>query len=404
MPLVFEKTFDQLQSEFISELTSNTSITRVTPGSKARTLSEIFNKKLNKSYQEFDINFLRSFLPFAQGRFLDYLGDMLNLPRLGSLRSVAPASSELVRIYVKTGTFGDLNSGNDIFIPIGTSVSTLPFGEGISYSLTEGVVLQSDLSETFISLKASRDGTGSNLGPGQLAFLDFSGYTATTGLLVKNDGVLTTGRNVEDDSNYRFRITNQVLASEAANETAVRLSLLVIPGVSDIVSIPYARGIGTFDYLIQTVVPNTPSSVINACQQAIERVQAFGCSGKALAPRLTGMTFSLSITWRPDATVDDREAIKRNIAISIQDYVNNLLIGEEFIVNELIQRIMDVSEKIKNVGTAQQAIDEIYVWRQSKLRDNKVKEQLLDDYDSSEDERLIVEPSVETPIIIVDKN
>jgi hypothetical protein len=146
MGLVFEKSFEQLQADFISELTSNTNITRTTPGSKARTLSEIFNKKLNKSYQDFDINFLRSFLPFAQGRFLDHLGDMLNIPRLGSLRASAPASSELVRIYVETGTFGDLNSGNDINVPIGTVVSTLPFGGGISFQLVEGVTLQSDLS------------------------------------------------------------------------------------------------------------------------------------------------------------------------------------------------------------------------------------------------------------------
>jgi uncharacterized phage protein gp47/JayE len=223
-------------------------------------------------------------------------------------------------------------------------------------------------------------------------------------LLVTNDGVLSTGRNIEDDSNYRFRISNQVLAAEAANETAIRLALLVIPGVSNVVSIPYARGIGTFDYLIQTVVPNTPSSVIDACQQAIERVQAHGCSGQALSPRLTGMSFTISITWRADATADDRESIKRGVSSSIQDYINNLLIGEEFIVNELIQRVMDVSEKIKNIGTAQKAIDEVYVWRQSKLRDNKVKELLLDDYDPSEDERLIVEPSLETPVILIDKN
>ena len=156
--------------------------------------------------------------------------------------------------------------------------------------------------------------------------------------------------------------------------------------------------------MIQTVVPNTPTPVISACQQAIEIAQAYGISGRAVRPRLTGMSFKISITWRQDATAEERISVKSNIALAVQDYINNLPIGEDFIYNELIQRVMDVSEKIKNIGTAEQAIDEIYIWRESKLRDNNVKEKLLGDYDPSDDERLIIEESLESPVIITDKN
>lgn len=404
MPLVFEKTFEKLQSETMSELTSSTNITRVTPGSKARTLAQIFNRKLNKAYQDFDINFLRTFLPFAQGRFLDYVGDAVNVPRLGANRSRASTESQLQKVYVEEGTFGDLNNGNDIFLPVGLIISTLPQNEGITYRLTEGVVLPAAGTELFVPVEATRDGLISNLGPDTLKFTTFNNYAANTGLLFNNVGIINTGREVESDTNYRFRISNQALTAEAANQTAVRLALLVIPGVADLVAVPYARGIGTFDYIIQTVVPNTPQPVIEACQQAIARVQGFGISGRAVRPRLTGMSFTISITWRNDATATDRETIRKAIPTAIQNYVNNLKIGEEFIYNELIQVVMDVDNKIKNIGTAAQAIDQIFIYRESKLRDNSLKEELIGDYAPSSDERLIIEESLDSPIILVDKN
>jgi uncharacterized phage protein gp47/JayE len=408
MPIVFEKSLEKLQSESISELLDSTNITRTTPGSKARSMLQVFNRKLNKAYQDFDINFLRTFLPFAQGRFLDYIGDMLNVPRLGGSRATVTTGSQLFKVTVKTTnlitTFGDLNNGNDILLPVGTVFSTLPQNEGVVYKLSEAIVLSASSNEAFLSIEAVKDGSFSNLSANTLRFTTFADYASGTGLVFSNPGVINTGQEIESDTNYRFRISNQSLSAEAANQTALRLALLVIPGVSDLVAIPYSRGIGTFDYLIQTIIPNTPDPVIQACQSAINFVQGHGIDGRAVRPRLTGMTFTLSVTWRNDASASDREAIKRNIVTAIQDYVNNLKIGEEFIYNELIQRILDVDTKIKNIGTANKAIDEIFVYRESKLKDNLLKELLIADYSPEEDERVIIEESVLTPVIILDKN
>lgn len=365
---------------------------------------QIVNRKLNKAYQDFDINFLRSFLPFAQGRFLDYIGDMLNVVRIGANRAVVLSTHKIFKVYVTTGTFGSLNSGNPILIPTGTIFSTLPLNEGISYTAIEGVLLDPAATEAFISIEASKDGAFSNTGPGTIRFTTFNNYTAGTGLLFTNPGVINTGRELESDTNYRFRISNQALTSEKANQTAVRLALLVVPGVSDLISIPYARGIGTFDYLIQTVVPNTPDPVIEACQVAISSVQAHGIDGRAVKPRLTGMSFQIDVTWRNDVKLEDRDSIKRNIVSAIQDHINNLDIGQEFILNKLIQIVFDVDTRIKNIGTSDDPITNISIFRESKVRDNSLKEELIDNFFPDTNERLIIEPSLETPIVIVDLN
>jgi uncharacterized phage protein gp47/JayE len=389
----------------MNELINETNITRTTPGAKARTLLKVVNRKLNKSYQEFDVNFLRAFLPFAQGQFLDYLGDMLAVPRAPAQRAEATAGDQLVRFYVVNDqTFGDINNDLDIFIPSGTLISTGPNMSGIVYRVTVGVFLDRTFSQQFVSVEAVKDGQNSNVGPNTLIHHNFTNYSASEGLLVTNVGLIDNGSRIESDTNYRFRIANQVLAAERANETAVRLALLSVPGVADIVLRPYARGIGSYDAIIRAVVPNTPDSVIEACQESLARVQAHGISGLALKPRLTGLSFQVSVSWRAEATQSDRDQIRGNIQQALSDYINNLPIGEPFIVNEAIERVMSTDTRILNIGTAQQAFDLITVFKESKLRDNKMKEQLLNDYQPGPDEIIIIEPSVDPAIVVLDKN
>lgn len=405
MPLLLERSLQRLQGETMNELISSTPITRATPGAKARALLQTVNRKVNKAYQELDVNILQSFLPYATGRFLEYIGDMLGLPRLGASKAVASIDSKTVKFSVATGTFGTINSGNDISIPSGTLISTQTGSVGIVFRTTSNVILNRLLSEQYVPVEALRDGDAQNVGVGQLRFHNFTSLVGSPRLLlVSNTGAIYNGASLETDTNYRFRLASQSLSAERANETSIRLALLVIPGVADLVTKRYARGIGTYDIIIQSVIPNTPASVIEACQEAISRVQAEGIDVRVYAPRLTGIAFNLAITWRNDATVSDRIAIKPKITETLSTYINNLSIGAEFIVNEAIERVMSVDNKIKNIGTAQEAFDNIFIYRTSRLRDNKIKEELLGDFDSEDDERLIIEPTISNPIVLTDKN
>ncbi len=405
MPILFEKSFEKLQGESMAELTSSTPITRITPGSKAKAVLQTLNKKLNKSYQEMDLNFVQAFLPFAQGKFLDYTGEMLGLPRLGAQRATASADSKAVRFYVDTGTFGDINGSSNISIPAGTRLSTQRGGVGIVYRVAVTTVLLAGLSEQYVAVESLKDGDTQNLGINTLRFHSFTGLSGDPTLLkVNNPGSIFNGASLETDTNYRFRIAAQALTGERANETAIRLALLVVPGIADLVAIPYARGIGTYDVIIQSVVPNTPANIVEAARAAVSRVVAQGVEVQVERPRLTGMSFQVSVTWRDGTPEADRRSIKTRIIDALSRYVNNLVIGEEFIVNEAIERIMAVDNRIKNIGSAQKPLDAMFIHRESKLRDNKIKEELLGDFDSDDDERLIIEPSLEIPIVVLDKN
>lgn len=68
----------------MDELRSSTNITNFTPGSIARTLLEVFNRKLNACYTYFGLYASMTFLSTAEGIYLNMIGEMLGCARLDS--------------------------------------------------------------------------------------------------------------------------------------------------------------------------------------------------------------------------------------------------------------------------------------------------------------------------------
>jgi hypothetical protein len=80
------------------------------------------------------------------------------------------------------------------------------------------------------------------------------------------------------------------------------------------------------------------------------------------------------------------------------DYIDNLDIGEELIINEIVQRVMAVDDNIKTIGSAGKPIDEILLWKkESRLSVIKTSKTLFSpggspsDYAPAEDEKLLIE-------------
>jgi hypothetical protein len=111
----------------------------------------------------------------------------------------------------------------------------------------------------------------------------------------------------------------------------------------------------------------------------------------------------LSLTYRESITSRDRASINRDVVGAMYDYINNLDIGEDFIVNEVVQRVMQVDDRIKNVGVANKPIDELRMWKTSRTVDNRIRYTLESDYTTAFDEKVLVEYSLTTPVTIINK-
>ncbi len=404
MPLFERQATDILQLA-ISELTNNSRINRVSPGSKARAILETVSNNLNIAYKTFDTNLTKAFLSGASGQYIDLIGELVNTPRIGSSVARASSSAKVIKFYVKTGTFGDINSGLSITIPANTILSTRSDGNGVNYKTTSGIVLTNSASEQFVSVEATVPGEVSNLGNGTLNFHNFANYSDSSNntLLVTNISGIFNGSNIEDDINYKFRISRSVLSAEASNQTAILLAALSTPGVANVILQNRFMGIGTFKLLIKSITPSVPLSLIDDVQASISQVCSLGVYPIADKPKETGMQFVLTVIYNNGVSSDDQDSIESQIRSNISDYVNNLDIGQDFIFNQVVEQILSVSPSIKDIGSVGNPIDQILIYKESRLQDAKIKNTLIGNYSPAQDERVIIEPSLLEPITIFRK-
>src|SRR5438876_130037 len=121
--------------------------------------------------------------------------------------------------------------------------------------LTDPVTLAAGDCRAFFSARSLAPGSVGNAPAGVFNRHNFTGYTDSRfgTLLVTNNFGLVGGRDAESDDDYRFRLSLKVQSSAGANEAALRLELLEIPGIQDVV---FERQAGAFIVYIYGISPN----------------------------------------------------------------------------------------------------------------------------------------------------
>ena len=392
MPL-FADSKQEIFSDVLNDVLSNTNITQTSPGTKARAFVEAVTNKLGDIWNKFDLNMAHAFLDGAEGKYLDYFGDMFGVVRIGEKPASVIASDKVVRFYRAVG-----DTVGEIPIPQGTTISTLSDAGGISYVTTEYATLLSGETEIYVSARAKDSGESGNLSRDSLIYhnvLNPSGVTST--LFVTNEADIVTGRGLESDSNFRFRISKQVLSSESGNLTAIRMACLAVPGVADVQLMPFFRGVGTFDVLVKATTPSVSDSLLNNVREALYFTIAQGVSYSVRRPKETGVSMGITITLKEPISKTQETEMRSTIQRVLYDYVNNLDISEELVINEIVQRVMAVDDNIKNMGTAGKPIDSITLYKENALRSTRIPKTLFSlgntptDYVPSSDEKLLIE-------------
>jgi uncharacterized phage protein gp47/JayE len=398
------RSYDDILDNALRQLTNQTNITQLAPGAKARALMEIISRQLSEQYQIFDANLALTFLSTARDVTLDLLGEIVGLERLPPITAGTVLGSSNVVFYTEASNFGAINNSADITIPKGTRVWTTPSAIGaddaVIYYVAQETVLPASADEQSVPTEAGQQGDVFNVGQETLTNHEYNGYAdALSGtLLVRNRAAITNGRDLESDADFRYRVSKQVTASERANETAIRLAALSVPGVADVETVAHVRGLGTYGAYIKSLDARVSDDLVSSVQQSIDLVQSYGNRGFSLKPREIGVEMELTLTFRETMTTRDRTDISRTVVGVVYDYINNLDIGEDFIVNEVVQRVMQVDDRIKNVGTANQPIDDLKIWKTSRTADNRVRYTLPGDYTSYFDEKVLIEYSIDNPV------
>lgn len=388
----------------ISNLANNSSIANLSPGSKARAIIEATSTVVGGVAEDLSLGMLRTLLTNAEGLTLDLLAEMAGIQRNPEIHARVESTDQNLKYYVRTGTFGDINNGSGFTVPAGTEIKVATRGLGNAVFIQrEDVIAPAGANEVYFAADQKGTVNLTGIAPAALKLHNFTGYSdATFGslLVVNTRGV--AGRPRETDQNLRFRISNQIAGNAEANLTAIRISALQVPGVSDIRIIKNASGIGTFEVVVFGISPVVSDSVIAEVQEQIDMHQAVGTAGIAVASHIVGLSLSIRLTFKDDASTGDKSAAAAAAQAAVREQVKDINAGETFVVNTLVKSIINAHQSILDIGDPARPFDELLVWRSSSLLDNRYSRILNGNLVVKEDEELVIEPYLETPISITE--
>jgi len=389
------KTLSDYQSEILQDLAA-TGISNLSPGGKARAFMDICADKCSDVDFRAFANLNEMLVPYATGTSLDTLGDICGVARIQQQDAQVNPNDNNLKFYVRAGTFGDINGGNPIVIPDNIQVTTAG-PNGPVYLLT-GTTLDPTTSVAYVSATCLVTGSQGNISESLLTVHNFRNYSdASSGtLLITNEHGITGGRETEDDESYRYRISLKLKGQNRVNEAALRLQLLQVPGVQDVVFVPYSGG---FYVYIYSVSPSVSSDVLSTAQQYINDAVAYPINGTVLAPDLIGISLSTTVKVKPMSSATENTDIANNARTAAAQYIGNLAVGETLYINSIAAAIRSADPRILDVGQVNNQIPEIFIWR-SRSDDSRYSRYLVNDYTPKQGERVVVESSIPLPINI----
>jgi uncharacterized phage protein gp47/JayE len=365
-----------------------TGIQQTSPGGKARAFVDIVASKMGEVESRNFANIADSLLPFATGDSLDFLGEIYGVERIPRQDPTVSLADDNFRFFVRVGTFGDINGGQDISIPTGTRIFTND-PNGQIYLTTFPITLDHTTGTQSFAAESQSKGTAGNASASEFTRHNFTNYAdaAFGSLLVTNNVGIVSGREQEDDETYRFRIQLRLKSTGGAAEVDLRLALLSVPGIQDIVFKPLA---GTYLVYVYGIAPEVPASLLAIVQDQINLKSAYPLKGTAVAPDLIGISLTTTVQTIAGLSDTDKTTALNAAARAASDYINNLGVGNPLIINEISDRMRNADPRILDLGEPNKPLQEIFIWRE-RLDDTRYSRFLVNNYTPIVGERIVVE-------------
>lgn len=181
----------------------------------------------------------------------------------------------------------------------------------------------------------------------------------------------------ESDLEYKERIRKQVYRVAGGNLTAIRLEALKVIGVEEVEFEEYSEGPGSFTCYVYGGRGAETRLLVSDVAAAIDKVKSYGVSVKVLAPKEKTVFVGMDIMFKEGVGSSEQSLLKEQVRRNVIDYINGLGKDESLIVNEIIQRAMEVSEKILDLEIKAMRIDG--------------RQRYVSNVNSSKNERFVVE-------------
>ena len=340
--------FPKSSSDLYQELKTNLEAMGITNFSES-SVANILLTTITNNYRD-QTNAIQSALDAtnfltASGRDLDTVAALFGITRSPARRASSTALERNFRFYVSSGTFGDLNAGNDIIVPVNTVLyyESRDRTRRIEYRLVSPVTLSAAASNQFIAVEAIRPGKSSNVSK-----LIVSNHTLSYGsLLVANVYPVINGADEQTDEAIRYFISIYITERNGYGLDSFRRLLAGVEGINEYKVIPFYEGAGTFalilDFFDNAVSQHYIDSITNRLKTRVsagEKLIVKRVSQIRVAPSLeivVATNYSLG-----EATSD--------INSVLLDAFNELAIGNSLDLSSLIDDIADLASVDSVVG------------------------------------------------------
>ena len=302
--------FNNMQSKFgnISENRDST----------FNTFSETIGDELNSLRAEINNEFSSMQMSNASGSVLDSVAmDNYGLLRRPATYANALEEESNVYFYVESGTFGDLNEGNNINLPAGTLIAAkeFGFGENVTYEVLYDYILEADSSVYYCSVRSIDTGYSQNVDKDSLLFHNFTNYVKKdeNKLKVKNRFAILNGSDRESDEIFKSRLNNFLTANVNLNEDLVTLEAIMIPGVTEIKMINNYFGIGTLGIVVFGSGRESSQSLIELVENRTAELASPGTTISVVGGVTVYIDFDVRVYIKPNLNTVEKDSIINQI-------------------------------------------------------------------------------------------
>lgn len=336
--MIKKKSSAELAEEILEELEENTGLTALAAGSSAAVLVNIIARKLGELYGDMEFHNAMAFLSTSRGVYLDWKGEEFGVTRIEAQPAIAYAVDRIIKFYCTTGVLKD-------HIPVGyISAGTEIYNadSSITYRTASNFYFSDTDNECYVTAGALESGKDYNVGKGELV----SHSLSAANVLVTNTAAIQNGDDVESNDNLRYRVSNAPLLLATSNMDAIKSAVSVIPGAADILVVPYDQGVGSVGIKIIPVANILTDDVIAQVTALAGAVKAAGDYLHVVGPEYCAAQIAIQLVFDEGVTDGEKAALVVPCENAILNYLASLRMGQIFILNEMIQRVMDTSDLI----------------------------------------------------------
>ena len=323
----------KIAEELRAALKERGGITHWSFDSTARILSDTLTTEMARTNAEDRKAFESLQLSSAEGEDLDYLAlEWSGLSRRRPTFAYTKPNHKNLYFYVQnqaygvgsgSGTFGDINGGNDIVVPAGTIVSSkqdISSSNAVMYQIDEQLTLYANQSVAWASATAITMGSGMNCADNTLRYHDFTDYDQSQFFSLKcnNRFPILTGSDREGDNDLRFRAAQYHPAFVQNNLNKVMLSGLTIPGVENVKLLNGYFGIGSAGVVVFGMDNETSPALTKAFQQALGAIQGPGLQLIAIPGVKVYFDFDIRVLLSREASMTESSEVRKSIANMLQ--------------------------------------------------------------------------------------